>query len=419
MRFTYFTAPITAALCLSVATITVSTSMSAQGQMSLATTAFSQDAPQAAASATKGSIVALDIDIVLDQVSPEEPGMSTGQHHEARIYYDRTEVDPSTQRVRVLHEQHTPMLIPKHLNPLQEPMSNAWLDMSGPVYRYHLAASPTGGGFPFPYTILFDENTMRMTIRKQSDGSVLLAGPYTVMKKPIAGPDIDAVVASSDPVKMPWEKDAPMGMPPGGRLPAGVHPGMTQLHAEAGPQPGAEGIPQMRQQHPRPGGMPPEPPAPSGPNIVTLAMDVTLDQVSEEDAKMYRVGGIDLDRIAYDKTKIDPITKKVPILYLAHYIGGHWGQTTPTEASSLDLNTYTLDFVAGVSHGNPIAVVFDSADSRMAILSRPDFRMLIAGKYTIAPTPLTAAQVASPPPNADSPDVMPMMSGMPPMGPPQ
>lgn len=159
-----------------------------------------------------GSIVALDIDITLDRVSPEEPGIKIGQHHEARIYYDKTKVDPKTHRVLVIHQQHTPMLIPKHLNALQEPMSNAWLDMSGPDYRYHMAASPTGGGFPFPYTILFDEKTMRMTIRKQSDGSLLLAGPYTVSKKELTGPSIDAVVASSDPVKMPWEIDPPISM---------------------------------------------------------------------------------------------------------------------------------------------------------------------------------------------------------------
>jgi len=161
-----------------------------------------------------GSIVALDIDITLDQVSPEEPGITIGQHHEARIYYDKTKIDPKTRRVVVIHQQHTPMLIPKHLNPLQEPMSNAWLDMSGPDYRYHMAASPTGGGFPFPYSILFDEKTMRMTIRKQSDGTMLLSGPYTVSRKELTGPNIDAVVASSDPVKMPWEADPPFGMRP-------------------------------------------------------------------------------------------------------------------------------------------------------------------------------------------------------------
>lgn len=159
-------------------------------------------------------IIALDIDIVLDQVSPEEPGMKVGMHHKARIYYDDSKIDPATHRVRALHQQHTPMLIPKHLDPEAEPMSNAWLDLSAKPYRYHYAASPVGGGWPFPYAILFDEQAMRMTIRKQSDGSLLLSGPYTIDPTPITGPEIDAVVASSEPTKMPWEKGTPMMGPP-------------------------------------------------------------------------------------------------------------------------------------------------------------------------------------------------------------
>jgi hypothetical protein len=66
------------------------------------------------------------------------------------------------------------------------------------------------------YFILFDENTMRMTIRRQSDGALLLAGPYTVNPREITGPEIDAVVSSSEPVAPPW--DTKMKMPP---VPAG------------------------------------------------------------------------------------------------------------------------------------------------------------------------------------------------------
>lgn len=163
----------------------------------------------------QAAIVALDVDIVIDQVSPDEKSISLGQHHEARVFYDDTAVDPSTHRVALLHEQHTPLHIPRHLNPAQMPMSNAWLDLSGTPIRYHFAAAPTVG-FPFAYFILFDESSMRMTIRKQSDGSVLLAGPYTVNPKPITGPEIDAVVSTSDPVVPPWITT--LGMP---QLPAG------------------------------------------------------------------------------------------------------------------------------------------------------------------------------------------------------
>ena len=56
--------------------------------------------------------------------------------------------------------------------------------------------------------------------------------------------------------------------------------------------------------------------------IVYLDMDVELDQVAPEDAKMFRVGGHDLDRIAYDDSTVDPLTHKVRLTYLAHFIMG-------------------------------------------------------------------------------------------------
>lgn len=161
--------------------------------------------------AVHAKIIALDVDIVLDQISPEEKTLHIGQHHEARVFYDDTKIDPATHRVALLHEQHTPALIPKHLNPAQMPMSNAWLDFSGSTILYHYAAAPTVA-IPFTYFVLFDEKTQRMTIRRQSDGVVLLAGPYKVNPKPITGPEIDAVVSSYDPAVPPW--DTSLKMPP-------------------------------------------------------------------------------------------------------------------------------------------------------------------------------------------------------------
>jgi hypothetical protein len=57
--------------------------------------------------------------------------------------------------------------------------------------------------------------------------------------------------------------------------------------------------------------------------MITLAVDVKLDQVAWEGERMYRVGGYNLDRIAYDDAKIDPVTRTATITYLAHYIAGH------------------------------------------------------------------------------------------------
>ncbi len=144
--------------------------------------------------------------------------------------------------------------------------------------------------------------------------------------------------------------------------------------------------------------------------IVYLDMDVELDQVAAEDAKMFRVGGHDLDRIAYDDSTVDPVTHKVRITYLAHFIMGRWMPTTPTDTSTLDLSSqpYKLDFIVAADHGQPLLVIFESANRRMAILARPDFHMLIAGKYTIGTTPLTAAAAAEPPAKANDPSTMPL-----------
>jgi hypothetical protein len=150
---------------------------------------------------------------------------------------------------------------------------------------------------------------------------------------------------------------------------------------------------------------------------VYLDLDVELDQIAPEDAKMYRVGGHDLDRIAYDDSTVDPLTHKARITYLAHFIMGHWMPTTPTDASTLDLSglPYKLDFVAAANHGQPLLVVFEGDTRRMAVLARPDFHVLIAGKYTINSKPLSAAEAAQPPAKANDPSTMPLKSGMPPM----
>jgi hypothetical protein len=71
---------------------------------------------------------------------------------------------------------------------------------------------------------------------------------------------------------------------------------------------------------------------------VYLDLDVELDQVAPEDAKMYRIGGHDLDRIGYDDASVDPATHHAKITYLAHFILGHWAPTSPVDASFIDLS---------------------------------------------------------------------------------
>ena len=152
----------------------------------------------------KAEIVARVITIHIDQTGKGfEKNM--GLSHEARIFYDDSQIDPVSHRVKILHEQHTPMLIPAHPDPVVMPVSNAWLDLGATPYRYHLAASPglqclANGKTMFDaYTIVFDENTHRMTIRSQATGELELSGQYVVGDAVQSGPKIQAVINDTAP----------------------------------------------------------------------------------------------------------------------------------------------------------------------------------------------------------------------------
>ncbi len=151
------------------------------------------------ASGAQAAIVARTVHVIIDQVGPTHTS-DMGKDHEARIFYDDATVDPITHRVKILHEQHTPMMIPKHPDPVVMPVANAWLDLGSKPLRYHLAASPGVECLPGnramwkPYAIVFDEDTHRMTIRTQETGELELSGKYSVEDKVQAGPEIDAVI---------------------------------------------------------------------------------------------------------------------------------------------------------------------------------------------------------------------------------
>lgn len=153
----------------------------------------------AAAPAAQAAIVARTIHVIIDQAGPTH-GSDMGKDHEARVFYDDSMIDPVTHRVKILHEQHTPMMIPKHPDPVVMPVANAWLDLGSKPYRYHLAASPgvecIAGGRTLwkPYSIVFDENTHRMTIRTQATGDLELSGKYEVEERVQSGPEIEAVI---------------------------------------------------------------------------------------------------------------------------------------------------------------------------------------------------------------------------------
>ncbi len=152
----------------------------------------------------EAKIVARMVKIYIDQTDKNN-AQWIGKVHEARIFYDDSQADPRTHRVKILHEQHTPMMIPKHPDPVVMPVGNGWIDLESNPVRYHFAASPglaclpNGKAMFEAYTVLFDENTLRMTIRNQQTGELELSGHYVVSPEILSGPDIESVITDAPP----------------------------------------------------------------------------------------------------------------------------------------------------------------------------------------------------------------------------
>ena len=119
--------------------------------------------------------------------------------------------------------------------------------------------------------------------------------------------------------------------------------------------------------------------------LVTLDVDVTIDQLGEGAPPGYVPGTVDHLRITYEEGEVDAATRCVRLRSLSHLMGEHWVEVTPVEASSLDLSSqpWRLNFASPVVHGTPILVAFEALTLRMAILARPDFHPIIAGHYVI------------------------------------
>jgi len=131
----------------------------------------------------------LDIDLPLDQVGTGR-AFKPGDHHRARVFFDDEQIDSKTHRVRVLHMQHLvggATWVPARLDAVAMPMTDAWLDLSAKPYRYHYRSAVIEGGEPV--LVDFDERTRRMSIRLQSDESLIVSAPYAIDSTPVAGLD--------------------------------------------------------------------------------------------------------------------------------------------------------------------------------------------------------------------------------------
>lgn len=280
-------------------------------------------------------LVALDIDLPLDQIATGRP-FKVGDHHHARIFYDDASVDPKTHRVRVLHMQH--MMGPGHwvparLDAVEMPMTDAWLDLSQKPYRYHYRSAVISGGEPV--LVDFDDQTRRMSIRLQSDSSIIISAPYAVDSTPVAKLDAKSIFL---------------------RPPAYVALAMDVAIDQA-----VAGEPDTVGSH----------------DTIHLVFDA-----SEIDEHTHRV----------------PL-KNMQHFMKGKYLPAHADPVfMPVTDAWLDLSKepFALHFHALVVHGKPIIIEADEHTHRLAI--RPQDHpeaALIAGPYTIDPRPITSPEVTA------------------------
>jgi hypothetical protein len=137
----------------------------------------------------------------------------------------------------------------------------------------------------------------------------------------------------------------------------------------------------------------------SPPAYVLLDMYVILDQVAAGENS--QIGDVDRLRVVYDANAIDPVTKRVGVINLQHFIGGVFSPPhpdaalMPTRDAWLDLSSapYRLHYRAAVTHGKPILIDIDDQSRRLSIhpQQQPD-QVLISGPYGFDPVALTGPE---------------------------
>ena len=286
-------------------------------------------------------VVALDIDLPLDQVAPGKP-FKVGDHHRARIFYDDAAVNPKTRVVRVLHMQH--LLGPDHWEPkrldaVAMPMSDAWLDLSHEPYRYHYSAAVIQAGEAI--AVDFDDRMRRLTIRLRSDNSVIISAPYTVDPKPVKGVET-AAIFQRPPAYVMHDMDVAVDqVAPGERSRVGDHDKIRVVYDDSAIDPKTRRVKLLNMQH--------------------------------------FIGG------GYQPAHPDPVFMPMADAWL-----------------DLSVAPYAMHFRANVVHGKPILIEVNEHTRRLSIRSQdgPE-QILLSGPYRIDPRPITgpdaeAAATAAP-----------------------
>jgi hypothetical protein len=274
-------------------------------------------------------VIPLEIDLPLDQVAPGKP-FKVGDHHRARIFYDDAAIDPKTHMVRVLHMQHllgSGHWEPKRLDAVAMPMSDAWLDLSRVPYRYHYSAAVIQGGEAI--LVDFDDRTRRLTIRLQSDQSVIISAPYAVDPRPVEAVDT-AAIFQRPPAYVMHDMDVAIDqVAPGERTRVGDHDKIRVVYDDSAIDPKTHRVKLLNMQH--------------------------------------FIGG------RYQPEHPDPVFM-------------------PMNDAWLDLSVapYAMHFRAQVVHGKRILIEVNERTRRLSIRSQEDPELsLLSGLYRIDPRPIT------------------------------
>lgn len=281
--------------------------------------------------AANAAIIVLEVDLPLDKVAAGREGMKVGDHHQARIFYDESSVNPKTQRVPVIHMEHMMgTWVPTLLGDPTMPMRDAWLDLGSKPYRYHYKAPAVIGE---PVMVEFNAQTRRMTISKQSDGSLIISAPYRINPVPVPGVSLRVVT------------DPAMTM---------LNMTVTLAQAAAG-QPGKVGdVDKLRLVYD------------------ANALDPATKRVKLANMQHY-MGG------KWFPPAADPVMMPTSDSWL--------------DTSALP---YRLHFKAYVVHGQPIIIDVDENSRTLSIHPQSDpTAILESGHYEIDPTPTTGAEATA------------------------
>jgi len=135
------------------------------------------------------------------------------------------------------------------------------------------------------------------------------------------------------------------------------------------------------------------------PDYAMFDMDVAIDTVAT--GEQATPGSHDKLRLVFDRSAVDPRTRRVPLVNLQHFVAGRYQPEHPDAVfmpmndAWLDLSSqpYSLHFTANVLHGKPIRIEADEHTHRLTIHAQDQAQtVLLSGPYAVDPQVIGGAE---------------------------